>query len=79
MKTANTMQEDRITQITVLVKASNAEPTGRPGEWRIELEGRMPTDQENELLRSLFPHLTEQAYILLYKEALLAAVVTQVA
>jgi hypothetical protein len=43
------------------------------GVFELVLSGRPLTEQERELMRSLFPNLTEQAYDLLTKEAVFAA------
>lgn len=47
----------------------------RDGIVSLEIPARQMTEAENQMLRRLFPHLSDQAYTLLSKEALIAALV----
>lgn len=66
------MSSDPKNFVLVSVRAQSVDKNP-DGTFSIEVEATPITEQQDRVLSQLFPHLREQAYDLLNKEALLAA------
>jgi hypothetical protein len=61
-------------EVGIAVRAKQVIDNG-DGTFVIVVQGRRPTEDEQRVLKTLFPTTSELAYGLIHKEALLAAMV----
>lgn len=73
-KVPPTVEVNYVPHQGVYLRAASAEEIA-PGEWKLMIPVKILTDQQHEMLESLFPHCAGEISTMLDRETLIAAMI----